>query len=287
MADMLVELIQKFIGGSETTLNALFKSMLNLVFFIERELGSVKIANGNSINFNSIYEIIFNYAIFLLVIVFIAKAIKTYFMMREGDAEQNPFQLAIGMLKAVIVMICFKEIYYIFVGIVDEFLNSILNTMQIQGTNLAEVLTGNMGGGIFTAVACLILLIVWLILICQFIMKGIEILVMRLGIPFASIGLLNSDEGVFPDYIRNFLMTAFTLVIQLALLNLSILTLTNGHLIYGIAIAIVSVNTPRILERYMVKPHGNVVTSAGNVARSVRALTPRFNWLRRIGGAKK
>ena len=91
--------------------------------------------------------------------------------MREGDAEQNPFQLCLGMMKAVIVMICFKEIYYIFVGIVQEFLNSILNTMQIQGTNLSEVLTGNMGGGIFTAVACLVLLVVWLILICQFIMK--------------------------------------------------------------------------------------------------------------------
>ena len=116
MADMLVELIEKFIGGSEATLNSLFNSMVNLVFFIEREL-------------------------------------------------------CIGMLKAVIVMICFKEMYYIFVGIVQEFLDSILSTMQIQGTNLAEMLTGNMGGGIFTAVACLILLIVWLILICQFIMK--------------------------------------------------------------------------------------------------------------------
>ena len=38
MADMLVELIQKFIDGSEATLNSLFKSMVNLVFFIERFL---------------------------------------------------------------------------------------------------------------------------------------------------------------------------------------------------------------------------------------------------------
>ena len=51
-------------------------------------------ADGNNINFNSIYETIFNYAIFILVIVFIAKAIKIYFMMREGDAEQNPFQIS-------------------------------------------------------------------------------------------------------------------------------------------------------------------------------------------------
>lgn len=281
MADMLVELIEKFIGGSEATLNSLFNNMMNLVFFIERELGGITVADGKYINFNSIYETIFNYAIFLLVIVFITKAIKIYFMMREGDSEQNPFQLCIGMMKAVIVMICFKEVYYIFVGIVEEFLNSILNTMQIQGTNLAEALTGNMGGGIFTAVACLVLLIVWLILICQFIMKGIEILVMRLGIPFASIGLLNTDEGVFPEYIRSFLMTAFTLVVQLALLNLSILTLVNKHLIYGIAIAIVSVNTPMILGKYMIKPAGSVINSAGNTVRSIRTLIPRF------GGGRK
>lgn len=281
MADMLVELIEKFIGGSEATLNSLFNNMMNLVFFIERELGGITVADGKYINFNNIYETIFNYAIFLLVIVFITKAIKIYFMMREGDSEQNPFQLCIGMMKAVIVMICFKEVYYIFVGIVEEFLNSILNTMQIQGTNLAEALTGNMGGGIFTAVACLVLLIVWLILICQFIMKGIEILVMRLGIPFASIGLLNTDEGVFPEYIRSFLMTAFTLVVQLALLNLSILTLVNKHLIYGIAIAIVSVNTPMILGKYMIKPAGSVINSAGNTVRSIRTLIPRF------GGGRK
>ena len=38
MTDMLVELIQNFISGSESTLNSLFNSMMNLVFFIEREL---------------------------------------------------------------------------------------------------------------------------------------------------------------------------------------------------------------------------------------------------------
>ncbi len=274
MTDMLVELIQNFISGSEVTLNSIFSSMLNLVFHIERELSNLKLADGNFINFNSIYQTIFNFAIYILVIVFIAKAIKIYFFMHDGDAEQNPIQLAIGMVKAVIVMICFKEIYDIFVAIVQEFLNSILNHLTIQGTNLAEILSNNMGGGIFTAVACLVLLIVWLILICQFIMKGIEILVMRLGIPFASIGLLNSDNGVFSEYIRDFLLTAFTLVVQLALLNLSILSLVNGHLIYGIAIAIVSVNTPMMLGKFMIKPSGSLLNSVGTTARSIRALLP-------------
>lgn len=278
MTDMLVELIQNFISGSESTLNSIFNSMLNLVFFIERELMYIPqgaILAQAKVDFNAIYQVVFNFATYLLVIVFIAKAIKTYFMMREGDNEQNPVQLVIGMLKAVIIMICFKEIYTIGVGIVEEFLNSILSVMPLQNTNLAEALSNNIQGGIFTAVACLVLLICWLLLICQFIMKGIELLVMRIGIPFASIGLLNSDGGVFPDYIRSFLMTAFTIVIQLALLNVSILTLLTNKLIYGIATAIVAVNTPMIMSKYMVKPSASPVHAIGNTARSMRALMPR------------
>ena len=275
---MLVELIQNFISGSESTLNSIFNSMLNLVFFIERELMYIPqgaILAQAKVDFNAIYQVVFNFATYLLVIVFIAKAIKTYFMMREGDNEQNPVQLVIGMLKSVIIMICFKEIYTIGVGIVEEFLNSILSVMPLKNTNLAEALSNNIQGGIFTAVACLVLLICWLLLICQFIMKGIELLVMRIGIPFASIGLLNSDGGVFPDYIRSFLMTAFTIVIQLALLNVSILTLLTNKLIYGIAIAIVAVNTPMIMSKYMVKPSASPVHAIGNTARSMRALMPR------------
>ena len=171
MADMLVELIQKFIDGSEATLNSLFKSMVNLVFFIERELNSIQSAEGATIDFNGIYQIVFTYACFILVIVFIAKLIRTYFLREHGDADTSPLMLVLGMMKAVIVMICFKEIYDIFVGITTSFLNSILNAMTINTVNLAETLTGNITGGIFTAVACLILLIVWIILICQFIMK--------------------------------------------------------------------------------------------------------------------
>lgn len=187
MADMLVELIQKFIDGSEATLNSLFKSMVNLVFFIERELNNIQTQGGAKIDFNGIYQVIFSYACFILVIVFIAKLIKIYFLQTDGDAEKNPIYLIVGMLKAVIVMICCKEIYDLFVGIISNFLSSILEAMSVKTVSLAEVLSGNISGGIFTAVACLVLLITWLILICQFIMKGIEMLLMRMGIPFATI----------------------------------------------------------------------------------------------------
>ena len=274
MADMLVELIQKFIDGSEATLNSLFKSMVNLVFFIERELNAIQSNGGGKIDFNGIYQVVFNYACFLLVIVFIGKLIRTYFMHSEGDAEKSPIMIIIGMMKAVIIMICFKEIYDIFVGVISNFLDSILGEMPVKMVSLSATLSNNISGGIFTAVACLILLITWIILICQFIMKGIEMLIMRIGIPFASIGLLNSDGGVFYEYVRGFFMTALTLVVQLSLMNLSILVIANGHIIYSIAIAVISVNTPMILGKYLIKPNGSIINSVGNTARNIRAIFP-------------
>ena len=171
MADMLVELIQKFIDGSEATLNSLFKSMVNLVFFIERELNAIQVQGGAKIDFNGIYQVVFTYACFILVIIFIAKLVKIYFLQGDGDSEKSPIHLVIGMLKAVIVMICFKEMYDIFVGITSNFLTSILSAMPVKTVSLSEALSNNIAGGIFTAVACLVLLITWIVLICQFIMK--------------------------------------------------------------------------------------------------------------------
>ncbi|MCI8760662.1 MAG: hypothetical protein HFJ34_06080 [Clostridia bacterium] len=272
MADLLVELISNFINGSGATLNSLFNSMLNVVFYIERELSRVQLSNGNFLNFNAIYEVVYNYAIFILALVFVKKLISIYFLAQEGDKEHNPIYLGIGMVKAVIVMICAKEVYSLFVNITGEFLNSIINSVPVDFTDLAVLLGNNIEGGIFTAITCLVLVIVWLILICQFITKGIEMLILRIAIPFASIGLLNTDKGVFPMYIKKFLLNSFTLVVQLVLLHLSILIFANGHLIYGVAFAIMAVNTPNLLNEFMIKPQGNIINSAGNMARSVRAL---------------
>lgn len=272
MADLLVELISNFIDGSQATLNSLFNSMINLVFFIEKELSRVQLSNGSFLNFNSIYEVVYNYAIFILALVFIKKLIAIYFLAQEGDKEHNPIYLGIGMVKAIIVMICTKEVYSLFVEVVSEFLNSIINSVPLDFTDLSILLGNNIEGGIFTAVTCLVLIILWLILICQFISKGIEMLILRIGIPFASIGLLNTDKGVFPMYCKKFLLNAFTLVVQLTLLHLSILIFANGHLIYGIAFAVMSVNTPALLSEFMIRPQGNIINSVGNTARSVRAL---------------
>jgi len=82
-------------------------------------------------------------------------------------------------------------------------------------------------------------------------MRGIEMLILRIGIPFACIGLLNSDKGAFGTYIKEFVQNAFTVIVQLALVNFSILLMANGHVIYAIAFSIVALRTPQTLSKFL------------------------------------
>ena len=71
MTDMLVELIQNFISGSESTLNSVFNSMLNLVFYIERELMYIPegaILPVHKIDFNAKHFAEFSSFLWLFVI---------------------------------------------------------------------------------------------------------------------------------------------------------------------------------------------------------------------------
>ncbi len=52
--------------------------------------------------------------------------------------------------------------------------------------------------GIVPAIAGLIFVICWLILYFSFMARGIEMMVMQIGVPLACVGLLDNDKGVFP-----------------------------------------------------------------------------------------
>lgn len=53
---------------------------------------------------------------------------------------------------------------------------------------------------LFTAIVSLILFIRLFLLYIQFLMRGMEILILRVGIPIACVGVLDSDKGIFRTY---------------------------------------------------------------------------------------
>lgn len=74
MADLLVELIENFVSGAGTTLNSLLSNMFYLVFYIERELAGITLSeNGQLFDINIIFQTVFNFALIVLIFLFIKK----------------------------------------------------------------------------------------------------------------------------------------------------------------------------------------------------------------------
>ena len=81
--------------------------------------------------------------------------------------------------------------------------------------------------------------------------------ILRLAIPFACLGLLNSDGGAFNGYVKKFISNAFTVIVQLALLQFAILLMNNAHLILSLSTVMIANRTPHMLREFMETSGGN------------------------------
>lgn len=257
MTSLLIQLILDFISGTGNTLNSLFNNLFYLVFYIEKQFNSIIVTNtpNQYFDFNNIFKVVYTFASLVLIMMFIKKMLETYFAWQSGDPDKNPFNILLGFVKALIIMLSFGYLYDVFVNIMADF-NSRILASATQYQDLVTILEKNATNGLFNCICALMLIILLLSIIFQIINRGIEVLILRIAIPFACIGLLNSDGGIFSNYIKKFLQNAFSVIIQLSLVNLSVLLVVNGHIIYAICTAIMAVRSPRMLQEIMISSSG-------------------------------
>ncbi len=170
----------------------------------------------------------------------------------------------------MIVMICFGFIYTQFVNIFYEIYNNLL--MGMTGS-LEPVIPEykNLGLNVFGAFLYLIIAIQLTLLYFQFLTRGFEMLILRLGIPFASIGLLNANQGAFKGYVQKFINNAFTIIIQLLLVQFAIILLNGGHFILAFTASSIALRTPAMLQEFMVSAGGG--STSGKVNTVSRVVT--------------
>ena len=277
MVNAIVDLIQSFIGGSFDTLKGLLQNMANMVFYIEKELALA--SDGlQGFDFNNIFRVVYVFASLLLIMIFIKKLIETYFFWQSGDPDTNPVQVVVRFIKAIVIMICFGWCYDIFITIMNEFLTALSNGIVAPNQDIGTLLQSQMQGGIFTAIACLFMLILLLSIIFQFITRGLEMLILRIAIPLACIGLINSDGGAFTGYIKKFMQNTFTVIIQVILVQLAILLMANGQMIYAIATGLVATRTPAMLNEFMISSSaGKIMPKVSSGTRTIRNIISRNN----------
>lgn len=252
-------LMSSFLEIVEEWLTALQDAMGNLLqsaFFIER----MPIAAGTIINSGSVQTAIT--AMYLIGVLMLAvklawKGYKVWVLWRDGDSDTSPFEMLQHSIYALIVAMAFPIVYEIAVSVMSEI--SLQIVVAIGGARYENLLTvalnvlwpGMWGTayGFIVLVISFVYLIIFVVLCFQMLMRGVEMFVFRMGVPIAVTGLVDSDGGVWKNYIQIFFYQLIATLIQDFLVRISIMTCATvsiGGLVLGVALLIASFRVPKM-----------------------------------------
>jgi len=270
---ILIGLIIAIIMGSQFIVDAMLNSLIPSAFYCEQYLGASII--GYALDFSGLYNLFFGFGVSLIVLKFLKKGFDTYVGWSDGDPDLDPFALVVNFLRAMAVALCFPFLYDLLVTVVSEMINQ--SILAIGGLSsqqsVVDIVVNMITNSIFMALAGLILVIIYVILAVQFMMRGVEMLVMRVGLPIACVGLIDNDKGVFAPYMKKFFMNAATVLVQIVLIKLSLTVLILGNCIYALAIVFVAMRTPKFMQEFMLQAGGTggaVVNTVYHTSRLVQ-----------------
>ncbi len=261
MTKILEALLTDFFNDAFPMADVLFAQLINIVFWVENHISDGSIFQNTILDgtqsqlfFGTIFDVTSGFGISLLIFMFLKKMFDIYILGRDGDASSTVENTLVGFIKALVIILTFNFIYEIFVNISTELIDAVLEAVgAVTVISLSELFdTMFLGTGLFMLLALLVFFICYLILAFQFIKRGLEMFILRLGVPIACVGLINSDNGVFAPYAKIFIQNSVTVVIQLAMMKLGFSVTVNGNIFFGIGAMIMALKTPQFLQQFMI-----------------------------------
>ncbi len=248
MLDIVLDFLQSLFLTSVDWVQKHMDKMMIYAFSTEAAL------NNYMPYFSKIYLLIYQYAAYIIIVKFLAKGINTYVLWQDGDPDQDPIIMLTGFFKAIIGCLCFGELYHLFINIVQELLNKIMKISKIQ---MVEIDTEQMElqATYITVMAVLYIAIVAIMAVIM-IINGYKLLLMRLGFPLASMGMLDADGGSYKPYIKMFFQMAITIMVQVFFLQLSWVMIIKGgaeDILYALASAVMAFVAPGFLQQFVMQ----------------------------------
>lgn len=273
MEIVLIALITNILFGVDQMLdlsNGMFEQLYANVFKCEDYLTTITGVNFFELLTQAAYGIGFS----LIILKFLKKAFDVYVLWTDGDPDADPLLLLTNFVRAIATALVFQWLYGIFTDVFDDVLDMFLDAVNANTSNYTVWVNMMAGGGIVPSIAALIFIICWLILFFSFMARGVEMMVMRAGVPIACAGLLDNDKGVFKAYFNQFVKAFATTVIQIILckiglhLMLGATAATAANIFWGIACMIAALSMPKILREFLL-PTGGDGHIMNNVSQTV------------------
>lgn len=241
MEKIILLLIIALLNGSLVYIDSLLKDIIPIALYAEKYMTLTTGANL----LENLYDIVFSFGVALMILKFLKKGFEIYVLWTDGDPDEEPLFLLTNFFRSMAVAICFPTIYTWLCQIVEDLSNQLLGAIG-QSTNYDWQMWVNAleSAGLVTAVFGLIFVVCFFILYFQFLMRGLEMFILRVGIPLACSGLLDNDKGVFRAYAQKFMQSMLAVVIQIALAKLGVGLMLQNHVFWGMACMMLAIRTP-------------------------------------------
>ena len=188
MTGIFTNFLTDVVNDALVTINSGLHSTLVDVLRIETLLESVTVISAEAIE--ALYWYTYTLVSVLVVLKFLWKGFSIWILWRDGDADSSPQDMVIGAIQGTIFIVAFPFLYDIMADVTIEFATGELSALGLGleatlGSGLLTTLTL----GIFDMLLMLVFLALSFVMRVKLIGRGFELLIMRLGMPFACLGI--------------------------------------------------------------------------------------------------
>lgn len=269
MEVLLVMLIVALLNGAIVYIDGLLTGIVPITLYAEQYMITV---TGSNIA-DTLFNILFGFGVSLIVLKFLKKGFETYVLWSDGDADEEPIFLLTNFFRALAVAVSFQTLYKWMADIVESMTDKLLAAVgAATDSGWQTWVNGISSMGLVTAIFGLVFIICYFMLYFQFLMRGLEIFILRVGVPLACAGLLDNDKGIFKTYLNKFFQSMLAVVVQIVLSKLGVGLMLNMHVFWGVACMVLAIKTPHFLQDFLVTTGSGGGGVINNVYHSVRLI---------------
>lgn len=191
------------------------------------------------LNFSKVSIVIYSFAFYLIILKFIKKLLDVYALQTDGDPNADIVVLLTNFCKAIVIAMTFTILWSWLFQVVYDFAGQLTGSLLSgQADGVVQAAGSGLSAGDFFQAAkaqissetdpgnlTLILIFCGLAAILMLVMlgNGVQLWILRLGVPLACCGLLDADQGVFGQYMKMIWKTVLTVLVQQFLLSLGMI----------------------------------------------------------------
>lgn len=236
MEIILVLLIVAVLNGAVAFIDEMLSDLVPMTLNADQYM----IAAGGGSMVSVLFDILLGFGVSLIILKFLKKGFECYVMWTDGDPDVEPVHLVIRFIQAIAVAVCFPVMYGWLAEITQNLTDELMAAIgAATNYNWQAWVNGLSSLGLVTAIFGLIFVVCYFVLYFQFLMRGLEIMILRIGLPLACVGLLDNDKGVFKTYINKFFQSTLAVVVQICLCKLGVGMMMNVginmNIFWGIA----------------------------------------------------